>query len=105
LEHSHIVTPAALHLLNDNATTALLAAFHEHQPFQCGYCAPAFLAAPIHLLRTISTPTEQEVRNAFAGLLCRCTGYQSIIDTVLAAARAESAAKGGAPDHDPSDKE
>lgn len=65
---------------------ALERAIQERHPFQCGYCKPAFIFAAYELLEQNSAPTEQDIRGAFAGLLCRCTGYQSIIDAVAAAA-------------------
>jgi carbon-monoxide dehydrogenase small subunit len=54
--------------------------------FQCGFCAPAFLFAAIELLEHVPRPSAQEVRQAFDGLLCRCTGYEAIVQAVLVAA-------------------
>lgn len=54
--------------------------------FQCGFCAPAFLFAAIELLEHVPHPNAQEVRQAFDGLLCRCTGYEAIVQAVLVAA-------------------
>ncbi|MGB6747425.1 MAG: 2Fe-2S iron-sulfur cluster-binding protein, partial [Xanthobacteraceae bacterium] len=54
---------------------------------QCGYCTPGMLITAIELLRENPQPTEQEVREALSGNICRCTGYQAIVDSVLAVAR------------------
>jgi aerobic-type carbon monoxide dehydrogenase small subunit (CoxS/CutS family) len=63
-------------------------AFHENFAVQCGFCTPGFLITTIELLRENPDPTEQEVREALSGNLCRCTGYQAIVAAVLAAAKA-----------------
>ena len=62
-------------------------AFHENFAVQCGFCTPGFLITAIEMLRENPNPTEQEVREALSGNLCRCTGYQAIVSAVLAAAR------------------
>ncbi len=62
-------------------------AFHENFALQCGYCTPGFLMTTIELLADTPDPTEDEVREALSGNLCRCTGYQAIVKAVLAAAR------------------
>jgi aerobic-type carbon monoxide dehydrogenase small subunit (CoxS/CutS family) len=54
--------------------------------FQCGFCTPGFLMAAVELLDDKPDPTEAEVRDALSGNLCRCTGYQSIVDGVRRAA-------------------
>jgi carbon-monoxide dehydrogenase small subunit len=56
---------------------------------QCGYCTPGFLITAIELLRDNPDPDEQEVREALSGNICRCTGYQAIVNAVLAVARKE----------------
>jgi aerobic-type carbon monoxide dehydrogenase small subunit (CoxS/CutS family) len=62
-------------------------AFLEHGGVQCGFCTPGMLiSATAVLARTSGTPTEEEVRNGLAGNLCRCTGYETIIRAVMAAA-------------------
>lgn len=63
-------------------------AFHEKLGAQCGYCSPGMIMAAEALLRINSTPSEQEIRAALAGNLCRCTGYAKIIESVQAAASA-----------------
>ena len=61
--------------------------FLEHAALQCGICTPGFLIAARALLERNPDPTEQEVRFWLAGNLCRCTGYNQIIEAVLDAAR------------------
>jgi carbon-monoxide dehydrogenase small subunit len=60
-------------------------AFHEHYGAQCGFCTPGMILAAKALLDENPTPTRDEVKEALAGNLCRCTGYVKIIDSVLAA--------------------
>src|SRR4051812_33979281 len=65
-------------------------AFWEHHGLQCGYCTPGMIMAAADLLEHNPDPSEQEVREALAGNLCRCTGYHNIVKAVLAAAKAPS---------------
>ncbi len=58
-------------------------AFHEAHALQCGYCTPGILMSFIPFLENNPNPTEAEVRTALSGNLCRCTGYQHIVDAVL----------------------
>jgi carbon-monoxide dehydrogenase small subunit len=58
-------------------------AFHDHHALQCGFCTPGFLLSAEALLRERPDPTEREVREALAGNLCRCTGYEGIVAAVL----------------------
>ncbi len=60
--------------------------FKRHHALQCGFCTPGFLVAAVALLEENRNPTEHEVREWLNGNICRCTGYQFIIDAVLAAA-------------------
>jgi aerobic-type carbon monoxide dehydrogenase small subunit (CoxS/CutS family) len=60
--------------------------FLENFALQCGYCTPGFLITAFELLRDNPKPTELEVREALSGNLCRCSGYQAIVDAVLEAA-------------------
>jgi carbon-monoxide dehydrogenase small subunit len=62
-------------------------AFHEHHALQCGFCTPGLLTTLIEFLRENPDPSEAEVRIAISGNLCRCTGYQGIVDAALAAAK------------------
>ena len=60
-------------------------AFHEQHALQCGYCTPGMIMAAVDLLKDNPTPSEDEVREGLEGNLCRCTGYQNIVDAVLQA--------------------
>ncbi len=62
-------------------------AFVEAGAVQCGFCTPGFVVATHDLLRRIPDPSETEIREALAGNLCRCTGYEKILDAVRHAAR------------------
>ena len=62
-------------------------AFIDHGSVQCGYCIPAMILSAKAYLDEHPAPSEGQVREALAGNLCRCTGYQKIVDAVLAAAR------------------
>jgi carbon-monoxide dehydrogenase small subunit len=67
---------------------AVQEAFAETGAVQCGFCTPGFVVATADLLRRVSDPTDDEIREALSGNLCRCTGYQKILDAVhLAAGR------------------
>lgn len=61
-------------------------AFREAHALQCGFCTPGFLTTLLPWLEENPTPNEEEVREAISGNLCRCTGYQHIIDAVMLAA-------------------
>jgi aerobic carbon-monoxide dehydrogenase small subunit len=63
-------------------------AFHEQHALQCGYCTPGFVMATVSLLEENPSPSEDEIRRALKGNLCRCTGYHNIVRAVEAAARA-----------------
>jgi len=60
-------------------------AFNEHHALQCGYCTPGMLMSASALLERNPNPTEQDVRVALQGNICRCTGYVNIVEAVLAA--------------------
>ena len=70
----------------DGRLHPLQQAFRDHHGLQCGFCTPGFLMAACDLLANGGEPTEDEVRIALSGHLCRCTGYQGIVDAVHAAA-------------------
>jgi carbon-monoxide dehydrogenase small subunit len=74
-----IATPEGLHPLQE--------AFREHHGLQCGFCTPGMLTTLLEFLRDNPDPTEREVRVAISGNLCRCTGYQGIVDAALATAK------------------
>jgi carbon-monoxide dehydrogenase small subunit len=61
--------------------------FWEHHGLQCGYCTPGMIMAGADLLAKNPDPSEEEVREALAGNLCRCTGYHNIVKAVLSAAK------------------
>jgi carbon-monoxide dehydrogenase small subunit len=64
-------------------------AFHEQHGLQCGYCTPGFIMAAVSLLDETPNPTEEEIRHALEGNLCRCTGYHNIVRAVQTAAGVE----------------
>ena len=59
--------------------------FREHFAVQCGFCTPGFLMTACDVLETGTARTEDEIREALAGHVCRCTGYQSVVESVQAA--------------------
>jgi len=61
-------------------------AFRDAHGLQCGFCTPGILMTMVPFLKINPSPTEEEVREALSGNLCRCTGYQHIVDAVLLAA-------------------
>jgi aerobic-type carbon monoxide dehydrogenase small subunit (CoxS/CutS family) len=61
---------------------ALQEAFHQAHALQCGFCTPGMLMAITGLLRTTPAPSEADIRRALDGNLCRCTGYQNVVDAV-----------------------
>jgi aerobic carbon-monoxide dehydrogenase small subunit len=63
-------------------------AFREQHGLQCGYCTPGFVMATVSLLQETPNPSEQEIRHALEGNLCRCTGYHNIVRAVQVAAGA-----------------
>ena len=70
-------------LARGSKLSALQAAFQRHGAAQCGACTPGMLMAAESLLRTNGKPSEDKVKDALGGVLCRCTGYQKIIEAVL----------------------
>jgi aerobic-type carbon monoxide dehydrogenase small subunit (CoxS/CutS family) len=60
-------------------------AMHDHHGLQCGYCTPGILMTMTAFLKENPQPSEEEVREALSGNLCRCTGYQNIVDAMMAA--------------------
>jgi aerobic-type carbon monoxide dehydrogenase small subunit (CoxS/CutS family) len=65
-------------------------AFVDHGAIQCGFCTPGMIMAAYALLADDSSPTEDEVRRALEGNLCRCTGYRKIVDAVLSLVKHDS---------------
>jgi carbon-monoxide dehydrogenase small subunit len=73
--------------LADNGTLhPIQQAFHEQHGLQCGYCTPGMVMAVVSLLADNPDPTEAEIRSGLEGNLCRCTGYQNIVEAVQSAA-------------------
>ena len=93
VDQSEITTVEGL--ANQNSLGPLQQMFRKHHALQCGFCTPGFLMTADALLRNNSPLTEAEVRQAVSGNLCRCTGYQNIVDAIVAA----SGGKVAAPSH------
>jgi aerobic carbon-monoxide dehydrogenase small subunit len=71
--------------------TPVQRAFHEQHGLQCGYCTPGLVMAATFLLRRNPDPTEEEIRRAIRGNICRCTGYVNIVRAIAGAAPGEAA--------------
>jgi carbon-monoxide dehydrogenase small subunit len=69
--------------------TPLQKSFIEHGAIQCGFCTPGMILTTTALLAENPAPTEDQVREAISGNLCRCTGYQKIVEAVLAVSQGE----------------
>ena len=78
----------------DEVMRALRRAFTEAHGLQCGFCTAGFLMTILSFLEENSNPNEQEIREAISGNICRCTGYQHIVDAVKLAAE-KMTAEGG----------
>jgi len=72
----------------DGRLSALQRAFSDHHAVQCGFCTPGILMTLVEVLRDTPDIDERGIREALSGNLCRCTGYQNIVDAALAAANA-----------------
>ena len=72
----------------DGGLSAVQAAFRDCHGLQCGFCTPGFVVSVTAFLRDHPNPTDQEIREALSGNLCRCTGYQGIVNAVRQAADA-----------------
>jgi aerobic-type carbon monoxide dehydrogenase small subunit (CoxS/CutS family) len=71
----------------DGTLSPLQQAFHERHALQCGFCTPGMLTTLTAFLKEVPSPTESEVREALSANLCRCTGYQHIVEAVIVASR------------------
>ena len=80
-----IAGPGGMHVLQES--------FREHHGLQCGFCTPGMITRAWRLLQENPTPTEEDIRFGMAGNLCRCTGYQNIVKSILAAASELASAK------------
>ncbi len=69
--------------LQKDGITPLQKSFIEHNAFQCGFCAPGMTMTATELLNKDPHPDEEEIREAIAGNLCRCTGYDTIVKAIL----------------------
>ena len=78
-------------LAGDRRAQALHQAFVEHGAVQCGFCTPGMMVQATHLLATHPQPDAATAKRALEGNLCRCTGYQKIVDAVVAAGAALAA--------------
>jgi carbon-monoxide dehydrogenase small subunit len=74
----------------DDGLSQVQQAFRDAHGLQCGFCTPGFVISVTAFLRTNPNPTDHEIREALSGNLCRCTGYQGIINAVRLAAAATS---------------
>ena len=89
---SEVLTPEGL---AETVEGKILAeSFTECHGAQCGFCTPGMMMASAALLRTNPNPDEQEIREGLAGNICRCTGYDKIVDSVLMASERITAGKG-----------
>jgi carbon-monoxide dehydrogenase small subunit len=71
-----------------NELHPMQAAFHEHHGLQCGFCTPGMVLTALALVQENQKPTEDEIRDFLEGNLCRCTGYDGIVKSVIAGAEA-----------------
>ncbi|MFE5507244.1 (2Fe-2S)-binding protein [Amycolatopsis japonica] len=85
VDGSEIVTVEGL--ASDGELHPLQESFRKHHGLQCGFCTPGMLATAAELLKENPDPTDAEIRQAISGNLCRCTGYQFIVDAIRDAAR------------------
>ena len=74
-------------LADGDELTPLQQSFSEHHALQCGYCTPGMLISATALLRANPSPSEEEIRKALQGNICRCTGYWNIFEAVKAVAK------------------
>ena len=75
-------------LMTGSALHPIQQAFHEEHGLQCGYCTPGMMLTSVALLAENPDPTEEEIRWAISGQICRCTGYQNIVKAVQSAGAA-----------------
>lgn len=83
-ENSKIIT---IEGLGETGETIIQQAFIEVGAVQCGFCTPGMVLSAKKLLQTNLNPTEEEVREAISGNICRCTGYEKIVEAILLAAK------------------
>ena len=73
-------------LAQDGKLRPLQEAFREHHALQCGFCTPGILMAATDLLDRAGTPSREEIADMLSGQLCRCTGYEPIVDAIASVA-------------------
>jgi carbon-monoxide dehydrogenase small subunit len=78
-------------LQRDGALHPVQEAFVAHHGLQCGFCTPGMLITAVHLLDRHPSPDRQTIREEMSGNICRCTGYQQIVDAVQAASTSRRA--------------
>jgi carbon-monoxide dehydrogenase small subunit len=81
-EQSEVTTIEGL-TPEDGSLNPVQQAFADHHGLQCGFCTPGFIVSVTAFLRDNPAPTEEEIRVALSGNLCRCTGYQGIVQAVM----------------------
>ena len=74
---------------SDGTLSVLQRTFNEQHALQCGYCTPGMLMSATYLLERTDAPTDDEIKHAIQGNICRCTGYQNIVAAIRAAASKE----------------
>lgn len=85
-EGRHVLTIEGVE--QDPALSEIQQAFIRHGAIQCGFCSPGMILSAERLLSRCPAPTEEEIRRGLSGNLCRCTGYQQMVDAVLEVAAA-----------------
>ena len=80
-------------MASDGQMHPIQEAFHRNHGLQCGYCTPGMIMAAASFLQENPNPTDEQVRESLEGNLCRCTGYQNIVKSILDAAGTMSGAK------------
>ena len=83
----HAITTVEGLAADENHLHPLQAAFRDVHGLQCGFCTPGFLMTLVPFLQEHPNPSEEEIRQAISGNLCRCTGYQNIVAAVLLASK------------------
>ena len=89
--HGHEITTVEALATVPEQLHPLQAAFREKHGLQCGYCTPGFLMTLVPFLRDYPNPTDEAIRDAISGNICRCTGYQNIVEAVKLAAQEQAA--------------
>jgi carbon-monoxide dehydrogenase small subunit len=91
VDGAHVTTVEGMRNRDSGELHPIQQAFIDGHGLQCGFCTPGFLMSTLELLRNTPEPTDEQIKEALGGVLCRCTGYQNILESVkLAASRAAS---------------